>query len=341
MKYQISYSPYFAFQEKAVEPLYESKHEWEIMALLAKKIQEKAKEKNSTKYRDPIYQVDKDLGTFYDEFTLGGKIPPDADVDKYFQEMFDNSATTKGAKVEELKKEGFFPLKNAGPWTYPSGKAFVGPFNPFGLTSPLKEGEAITPFLYYTEEKRPWPTLTGRQQFYIDHDWFLEFEEELPVHKDPPKVGGDYPFIISGGHTRWSIHGIWRDNYLMLRLQRGVPVIYMNDKDGKRLGIKDHDLVRVQNDVGSFMINVKISPAIRPGVVMVYHAWDPNQHVGKKNQQVVMPGAMKALHLVGGYGQIFLAFAHCGPALTMRETRVKIEKVVTVQRVQEKTLNFE
>ena len=29
------------------------------------------------------------------------------------------------------------------------------------------------------DTKNPWPTLTGRQQFYIDHPWFMEAGEQL------------------------------------------------------------------------------------------------------------------------------------------------------------------
>ena len=38
----------------------------------------------------------------------------------------------------------------------------------------------MVPLRDFVEKKRPYPTLTGRQQFYIDHPWFLELGEELP-----------------------------------------------------------------------------------------------------------------------------------------------------------------
>lgn len=38
---------------------------------------------------------------------------------------------------------------------------------------------------WFVERKNPWPTLTGRQQFYIDHQWFRDIGEELPIHKEP------------------------------------------------------------------------------------------------------------------------------------------------------------
>jgi nitrate reductase alpha subunit len=32
---------------------------------------------------------------------------------------------------------------------------------------------------------KPFHTLTGRQQFYLDHDWFLGMGEALPVYRPP------------------------------------------------------------------------------------------------------------------------------------------------------------
>jgi nitrate reductase alpha subunit len=64
---------------------------------------------------------------------------------------------------------------------------------------------------WFVEGKQPYPTLTGRQQFYVDHRWFLQLDEALPRYKAPPAAGGNYPLTLSGGHTRWSIHAMWRD----------------------------------------------------------------------------------------------------------------------------------
>ena len=68
--------------------------------------------------------------------------------------------------------------------------------------SDLKPNETHSPFRWQTEKKEPFPTLTRRAQFYIDHEWFLEGGEELPVHKEPPSQGGDYPLEMTGGHPR-------------------------------------------------------------------------------------------------------------------------------------------
>ena len=46
--------------------------------------------------------------------------------------------------------------------------------------STIKPDEVHNPFRWHTEDKMPYPTLTRRAQFYIDHEWFLEAGEELP-----------------------------------------------------------------------------------------------------------------------------------------------------------------
>jgi len=125
------------------------------------------------------------------------------------------------------------------------------------------------------ESKSPYHTQTGRQQFYVDHPWFLELGEALPVHKDPPAAGGNHPLVMTGGHTRWSIHAQWRDSELMLRLQRGEPTVHLNPDDARGRGISDHDWIRVRNDLGSFRARARVIPGIRPGQAHIFHAWEP------------------------------------------------------------------
>src|SRR3990172_4890599 len=102
----------------------------------------------------------------------------------------------------------------------------------------------------------------------------MELGEGLPVHKDPPKAGGDYPLVMTGGHNRHSIHASFRTNPLLLQLERGEPVIFMSPNDARERAIEDHDLVKVYNDIGEFLVRAKLSPVVRPGQVIVYHAWE-------------------------------------------------------------------
>ena len=78
---------------------------------------------------------------------------------------------------------------------------------------------------------------------------------------------------------------MWRDQTLMLQLQRGEPVIYMNPADASERGIAEQELVRVWNDMGEFLVRAKITPAIRPSQVHILHAWEPYQFRGGKSEQ--------------------------------------------------------
>ncbi len=56
----------------------------------------------------------------------------------------------------------------------------------YSQASDIKPDETHAAFRWHTEKKVPYPTLTRRAQFYIDHEWFLEAGEDLPCHKDNP-----------------------------------------------------------------------------------------------------------------------------------------------------------
>lgn len=93
------------------------------------------------------------------------------------------------------------------------------------LGTDFEPGHTLHPHQRFVQNKEVWPTLTGRQQFLIDHPWYLEAGEALPVHEEAPKAGGEHPLRLTGGHTRWSIHATWRDSPLMLRLREGAVVV--------------------------------------------------------------------------------------------------------------------
>ncbi|KKL69704.1 hypothetical protein LCGC14_2112270, partial [marine sediment metagenome] len=99
-------------------------------------------------------------------------------------------------------------------------------------------------FRWHVEKGFPYPTLTRRAQFYIDHEWFLEAGEELPMHKDNPKMGGEYPLGLTSGHSRWSIHSMNTTNPIILETHRGRPHMVMNPQDAAARGLADGTLPR-------------------------------------------------------------------------------------------------
>jgi len=169
--------------------------------------------------------------------------------------------------------------------------------------------------------------LTRRIQFYIDHAWYLELDEHLPTHKDCPKAGGDYPLQVTGGHARWSMHSDWIDDSILLALQRGEPVAFVSAKDAQSRGIADGEFVEVYNDVGNFRIQAVVSSAVRPGQVIIYHAWENYQFEGWRHFKSVMASPLNPIELVGGYAHIRPDPIICSPGLSDRDTRVEVRKV--------------
>jgi nitrate reductase alpha subunit len=227
------------------------------------------------------------------------------------------SKAYEGVSLTELRDKGVAHWTNSGFKDNPA----------IGMTSDYELGKPFTAATDFTEKKQPWKTLTGRQQFYIDHDWFLEFGEELPVYREPPKMGGNHPLRMTCGHTRWGIHSLWRTDPLMLQLQRGVPIIYMNPRDGAARGIRDHDTVEVFNDVGSFQVNVMLTPTMQPGQIHVQHAWEPYQFKGWRSYEAVLASTVKPLNCVGDYGHLRYAPGYYQPNNVDKGTTVDVRKI--------------
>jgi anaerobic selenocysteine-containing dehydrogenase len=314
LKYSQAYLPYLVLCQKAVEPLGESKPEWEIFGLLAKKIQERALARGISTVEDSV-GGEADLSTIYDGWSHQGQFH-ESDPKAALDWMLRETSATGNKSLEESKETGLLPI--VGVDGQPNGL--------YALGTDFKPGQTLYPHDRFVNGKQAWPTFSGRQQFLIDHPWYEEVGETLPVHKRPPNAGGSYPLRMTGGHTRWSIHATWRDSPLMLRLQRGEPAIWVAIDDAKARGFSDGDRVRVFNDVGEFEAIAKVAGNVQPGQVIIYHAWEPYQFKGWKGQQEPVPAPWKALHLAGGYGQIHYRMIYGAPGHSPRAQTVDIAR---------------
>ncbi|MFI5394209.1 MAG: molybdopterin-dependent oxidoreductase [Candidatus Binatia bacterium] len=289
----------------------EAKPDWEICALLAKAVQSRAKARNILKFKDR-HGNERPLDSVYDDFTMNGSYT-EQDEEKVAADLVQMASNLTGVEWEHLKKRGYARFTGTGN----SGVSI-------GNACDITPDDTVSPFTHHVEKKQPYPTLTRRIQFYIDHPFYLELGETLPVHKDPPKAGGDYPLTLSGGHTRWSIHSAWRDDARMLRLQRGEPVMYMSVADAAARNITDGGLVVVRNDIDSFRIQAKISPSVRPGQVIIYHAWENYQFRDGKGFQNLIPSPLNPVELAGGEGHLRPIQICLQPSQNDRDTRVEV-----------------
>ena len=302
--------------EQSAKPPGMAKTEWEVGLLLAKKLEQRAKKRGLREYQDAQGNTHS-LVDLHDRLTLGGKITTE---ERAATEMVRDGVAAgslpEDTSLATLKKEGYRRYTGLGLSVLDQNQA-----------SDIEPDETFVHSTWHTQKKLPYPTLTRRAQFYIDHPWFLEAGEGFPVHKDTPKMGGDYPFVLTSGHNRWSIHSMNITNRMMLQTHRGRPHLVMNTGEAEGRGIKDEEEVRVYNDVGDFLVPVKLSPSVQPGQVICYNGWDPYQFRGWRGPMDVEPGMVKWLHLAGGYGHLRYWPLQWQPTPVDRAVRVEVEKV--------------
>lgn len=299
---------------KAVEPLGEAKSEWEIGCLLGKKIEERAKARGVLSFIDSKGQQRR-LDNLYSKVTSGGMYSEE-DEEAVCRDYYMNATNVEKLDWEEYKEKGFAAYNSVGKSTY------------LGFACDVNPNEPVSALGWHVNNKMIYPTQTRRMQFYIDHDWFLEFGEELPIHKDNPPMGGNYPLKLTGGHARWSVHSSWADHSLILRLQRGVPLMFMNRKDAEARGLKDNDEVEVYNDFGSFNIHICASYNVRPEQCIIYHSWENFQFKGRKHFKSAIASPINPIELVGGFYHIKpRSIYHGQPGGCDRGTRVEVRKV--------------
>ena len=154
------------------------------------------------------------------------------------------------------------------------------------------------------------------------------------MHKDNPKMGGDYPMTLTSGHQRWSVHSINVTDTRLLRTHQGRPFAFMNNEDAEKRGIKDGDLIHVFNDFDDFKIHVKITAApkpgkgARPGQLIIYHAWEPFQFEGWKSYDALIPGMIKWNDLAAGYGHLNYYRSNWCSQPVDRAISIEVEKAV-------------
>ena len=212
-------------------------------------------------------------------------------------------------------------------------------------------GRRYSPFVVNVERNKPWHTLTGRMQFFLDHDWIAEYGEWLPTFRPPLDYArhfGEQGLREAGRpeitvryltpHSKWSIHSEYQDNLHMLRLFRGGPVIWMSPDDATTIGVRDNDWIEAFNRNGVVVCRAVVTHRMPKGTVFMYHAKDRHLmtprseisgwHGGGDNSLTRL--VIKPTHMIGGYGQFSYGFNYYGPTGNQRD-----EVTVIRRRAQE------
>jgi len=211
------------------------------------------------------------------------------------------------------------------------------------------ESEKVTYSAGYINihEHIPFRTLTGRAQFYQDHEWMLDFGEgfcayrpglDMRSHETIPAAVRAKPHLVLNWitpHSKWGIHSTYQDNLRMLNLFRGGPYIWISEEEAGTIGLADNDWVEAVNGNGATVARVVVSQRVPRGMALMYHAQEKTVNVpgspstGKRGGILnsVTRVVVKPTNMVGGYAQLAYGFNYYGTVGTQRDEFVVIHKI--------------
>jgi respiratory nitrate reductase, alpha subunit len=220
------------------------------------------------------------------------------------------------------------------------------------------ESEEVSYNAGYTNvhELIPWRTITGRQQFYQDHRWMLDFGEGFCVYKPAidtkstasmfgarPNGNPEIALNFLTPHQKWGIHSTYSDNLRMLSLSRGGPHVWISEDDAKRANVEDNDWIEVFNTNGVIACRVIVSQRIPRGMCLMYHAQEkivntPGSELSGKRGGIhnsVTRTVLKPTHMIGGYAQLAYGFNYYGTIGSNRDEFVLLRKMSKVDWMDE------
>ncbi|MBP1706525.1 MAG: molybdopterin oxidoreductase [Chloroflexi bacterium] len=235
-------------EEKCIEPIGESKSDYEIVCLIAER-----------------------LGLL-EEFTVG-RTP-----EEWVRLGFDTSGIAKMISYDQLKEKQYFVVPTDPQWKkYKVGlKDFYDKPEEHPLKTPSGKIEFYSQNLAKhfpgDKERPPVPHWIERGE---SHDERLSSERAQK-----------YPLLIVSNHGRWRVHSQHDDISWIREIHTckvtgpdgyGYEPIWINPLDAAKRGIQSGDVVKVYNERGGVLVGAYVTERIMPGVVYVDHGarYDP------------------------------------------------------------------
>jgi anaerobic selenocysteine-containing dehydrogenase len=224
--------PFIHGGEKAAS-FFEAKSDWEIAALLARTVDERAVKRGITDFKDRTGR-ERSFAGLWKTFSSDGEFGP-TDDEKVAKELIDNASNLEGVSWEQVKKRGWARFTGVGKASCRSERdADHRRRHDHAASRPRHRQEALpTPFAADAVLSRPGA--------------LPQMGEQLPVHKDPPTAEAATPLQLTGGHTRWSIHGLARRQADAAPTARRARCT-SEPKDAEARTVHDGMRVRVWND---------------------------------------------------------------------------------------------
>jgi len=238
----------FYFEDQCIEPLGESKSDYEIVCMIAGK-----------------------LGLL-EEYS-GGKT-----VAEKIKLIFDNSGVQDMVTYEKLKEKGYFVIPTDPDWEkYPAGmiKFYQDPDN-----NPLQTPSGKIEF-YSQNLAKHFPDDGERPP--VPH-WIEKGEShDERISSERAKK---YPLLIMSNHGRWRVHAqcddiSWTREAPTCKVKGpdgyNYEPVWLNPADAEARGIESGDVVKVYNERGAVLGGAYVTERLMPGVVYMDHGarYDP------------------------------------------------------------------
>ena len=244
-------------------------------------------------------------------------------VDEYYGWIFDHSvpglperAAAEGVTpLEWMRRYGAFEVsRGVGPLheqTVPEDElreVAVGPFGRVYTSSPRPESPNVVPLPTPDpddEGRRPvgveidgrvlrgWPTPSGRLEFYSRTlaEWGWP-EAAVPAyarsHVHPDALGDGELVLIATFRVPVQVHTRSANAKWLDEIAHTNP-LWLHPHDAARIGVRTGDLVRVETEIGHFVVKSWVTEGIRPGVVACSHhmgRWKPEGESGGQRQSM-------------------------------------------------------
>lgn len=279
----------------------EAMDEWSMFTFLAKKLEDlanrpenvaKAKIPDHKRYARDGYH---DLTQFHKEFT---------NTDEESEGLGEVYLGTDKMAVEAALEK----CEQYEPWTmekmYKVG-GFLLINEKAATSSPLYSDRPFNSNEDHLYKLAPFPTISGRQTFYVDHEIFIKMGAATNTGMEGIRPDSkEYPYVFMTPHARWSIHSNYKTSRTLLRLQRGVPAIQVNRKVAEAKGIVDGDTIRIFNALGEFYAMAKLSSSAPADGLVLEHGWEPYMYLKNKGHNEVVPTALNLLEMADGWGHL-------------------------------------
>ncbi len=175
---------------------------------------------------------------------------------------------------------------------------------PLPTIDPDPEGRRFAGVIIDGELKRGFPTPSGRLEFYSHTlaQWGWE-EFAIPTyirsHVHPENIAADQTVLISTFRLAMQIHTRSANAKWLNEIAHTNP-LWIHPSFAKRSGVRNGDLVRVETEIGYFVVRAWVTEGIRPDVVACSH------HMGRwkthEQGQRQMMATVKLDHQGGEWG---------------------------------------